>query len=221
MGDQFIEIGNKYGHLEVVALNRSEKRGKSWVCRCVCGNEIILTSAHLLGTKNRRPNKSCGCAENAYGGKAVKYPRVYSIWKGMIDRCYVEERENYERYGGKGIKVCDEWLNDFESFLEWSLKNGYNEDLNINRIDITKNYEPSNCRWANIFVVAQNKGIMKNNKTGVTGVSYFEEHQHYRAYITRDRIRKNLGSFQTLELAKEARLKAEEHYKKYGTIKDL
>lgn len=83
--------------------------------------------------------------------------RIYRIWKNMNDRCTNPNRHNYNLYGGKGIEVCDEWINDVNKFYEWSLENGYRDDLSIDRIDSDKNYEPSNCRWATIGGQAFNR----------------------------------------------------------------
>lgn len=219
--EKTIKVGDRFGHLTVIELHNDHHFGKSWLCQCDCGNEVVKNASRLLGLNKRNPDKSCGCSEHTQNRNVVKYPRIYSIWKSIQDRCYIKNRDNYERYGGKGIKVCDEWLDSFDTFLEWALKNGYSDDLNINRIDPEKDYEPSNCRWATVFTQQQNRGIFKSNTSGVSGVTYSEKQKHYRAYLTRDNIRKHLGTFNTLDKAKEARLKAEEHYKKFGTIKDL
>lgn len=216
-----VEIGRKYGKLKVLSLNKSSQRGKTWVCECDCGKEIVLASCYLLGTKTRRPNKSCGCSEKRYNKKLGKHLRVYELWRQMVRRCHNESAINYERYGEKGIYVTDEWKNDFETFLDWALKNGYKDDLSIDRIDPSKPYEPYNCRWVDNYVQTQNRGMLKSNKTGVNGVAYSPKQNHYRAYITRYGVRKNLGCFKTLEEAKDARGKAEEYFEKYGTIKDL
>lgn len=74
--------------------------------------------------------------------------RIYRIWCNMKSRCYNGNTSNYKNYGGRGITVCDEWRNDFLSFSEWAMKNGYKDDLSLDRIDNSGNYEPSNCQWA-------------------------------------------------------------------------
>ena len=72
---------------------------------------------------------------------------LYTKWGCMKQRCYRKKNDNYKYYGGKGIKICDEWKNDFLNFFEWSIKNGWNTKLEIDRIDSNKNYCPDNCRF--------------------------------------------------------------------------
>lgn len=88
--------------------------------------------------------------------KGISKTRLYIIWSHMKQRCYNEKHNKYQMYGAKGIKVCDEWLNDFMSFRKWALENGYRENLTLDRIDGRKGYEPSNCRWRTYMQQANN-----------------------------------------------------------------
>jgi len=83
--------------------------------------------------------------------------RIYRIYRCMKTRCYNPKNSSYKDYGGRGIKICEEWFNDFLSFYEWSMKNGYAENLSIDRIDVNGDYEPSNCRWATSQIQADNR----------------------------------------------------------------
>lgn len=91
--------------------------------------------------------------------------RIYIIHKGMKQRCYDKNYRKYKNYGGRGITICDEWLDDFGAFYDWAMNNGYRDDLTIDRIDANGNYEPSNCRW--ITNVEQ-----QNNKTNNVLLTY-------------------------------------------------
>lgn len=86
-----------------------------------------------------------------------KHTRIYKIWCDMKTRCYNENSKAYKHYGGRGITMCAEWLNDFIAFNNWAMANGYNDTLTIDRINVNGNYEPLNCRWATVQEQAQNK----------------------------------------------------------------
>ena len=83
--------------------------------------------------------------------------RLYRIWSNIKTRCFNPNDPHFERYGGRGITVCDEWKNDFKSFYDWSMENGYSDELTVDRIDNGGNYEPSNCQWVTVAEQNQNK----------------------------------------------------------------
>ena len=90
--------------------------------------------------------------------------RLHNIWVSMKERCNVPSVNCYKYYGGRGIKVCEEWKHSFESFRDWALANGYTDTLTIDRIDVNGNYEPSNCRW----ITLKEQGSNKTNNHFIT-----------------------------------------------------
>lgn len=142
--------GRMFGRLTV--LNLAEVRKKKyryWLCKCVCGKEKIVYADSLLSGRS----VSCGCYRSeqlrANNSKpdSIKKTKLYHIYLGMMTRCYNPKCNNFHLWGGKGIKVCDEWKNSYEVFRDWSMDNGYKEGLSIDRKENYKDYEPSNCRW--------------------------------------------------------------------------
>ena len=95
--------------------------------------------------------------------------RLYNIWSDMKRRCYNPKNKRYNRYGGRGISVCDEWKDDFQAFYDWAIYNDYAEDLTIDRIDVNGNYEPNNCRW--ITWKEQQRNTSRNRFITVNGVT--------------------------------------------------
>lgn len=150
---KFIDLtGERFGMLTV--MERTENRGTTtmWLCQCDCGNSSVVSSQNIrLGR-----TKSCGCQLVKHGQKGT---RLYNIWGGMKSRCYRKSHKWYERYGGRGITICEEWLHNFQAFYDWAIKNGYEEGLSIDRIDNDKNYEPSNCKWSNQTDQIRNRSI--------------------------------------------------------------
>lgn len=154
-----IKEGDTFGYLTVIKRVDNAKNGHSrWLCKCKCGKETVVMSTHITGGKI----VSCGCYwnEKKYTfrrthGFAQK-ERLYTEWQSMKARCYSKTRAFYEYYGGRGIKVCDEWKQNYLAFREWSLKNGYKDNLTLDRIDVNGNYEPSNCRWVTMYEQSRN-----------------------------------------------------------------
>jgi len=118
-----------------------------------------------------KPYKRGG--ENFIRGSSSQ--RLYKIYTGMKDRCYNLNNQAYNHYGGRGIKICDEWLGNFMSFYTWSIQNGYNDTLTIDRIDVNGNYEPSNCKWSTRKEQATNRRPKSINKAKLEQIRKIKE----------------------------------------------
>lgn len=203
-------IGYRSGRLVIIGIARENKRGIAYVCKCDCGNVVQLSRSNIYGTTSRNPNRSCGCHRHKQENLIKEYPRLYDAWKSMKNRCHEIKNHKSDTYIKNNITVCDDWINSFKSFLLWSIDSGYNDSLTLDRINNNDGYSPENCRWVDSYLQAQNRGILKNNKTGFTGVC---KHKNgYRSYIMRDGTRKHLGLYKNIEDAINARKIAESQY---------
>lgn len=159
--------GRKYGRLTVIKhIGKDKYNNAIWECKCSCGNIINTRGSTLRNGKI----KSCGCLHKEMTKQLAKNnithnmsnTRLYRTWQSMKSRCYYKQNNRYKYYGANGVKVCDKWLNDFQTFHDWAIKNGYNDNLTIDRMDVNGNYEPNNCRWVTNEEQQRNK---RNNKT--------------------------------------------------------
>lgn len=156
--------GCKFGDLTVIRQVESQKHQRFWLCVCNCGKTTIVGTGNLTSGKT----KSCGHRKNAKKhGKAGT--RIYGIYQSMKQRCVNPNNTNYKSYGGRGIKVCKDWLESFESFFEWALSNGYDKNMELDRINVNGDYSPDNCRWISHLEQCQNRRT--NVKITINGVT--------------------------------------------------
>jgi hypothetical protein len=169
-GNRFIDLtGQRFGRLIVISVQTICSPRTTWLVSCDCGVEKIVLAYQLRSGRT----KSCGCLRvelstinNTKHG--LKSHPLYQVFQKMKDRCYGVNNPAYKSYGGRGIGICDEWLNSFLSFYTFAINNGWQQGLDIDRENNNGNYEPSNCRFVtrrtNCFNKRNNVSIEYNGK---------------------------------------------------------
>ena len=177
----------------------SKRKYRFGIYKCgLCGNEF-RTQTSLVKNGN---TMSCGCYQKRRVSETQKthglgYTRLYNTWTNIKTRILNSKNKEYNDYGGRGITICEEWKNDFMSFYNWAMLNGYSDELSIDRIDNDGNYEPSNCRWTTRTIQSRNQRIYKSNTSGYKGVCYNKNNNKYKAQIKVNNKSIYLGYFQT------------------------
>lgn len=210
-GKRISYIGLRSGRLLVIGEKRASKGSKSLhkiaICKCDCGKIVEVRGTSIVN----QVAKSCGCIVKDKNKKRLTKhgmfgTRIYTIWNGIKKRCFDTTDKGYERYGSRGITMCDEWKNDFISFYKWAMAHGYREDLTLDRINNDGNYEPNNCRWTTRKEQARNtsKNKLLNYKGETHCASYWAEKLkiNYRTLLTR--LRKWKDTSKALEYQKRS-----------------
>lgn len=213
MANVIDERGNIYGRLTVMEHAGINKHGQQlWLCKCSCGNEATVFGGHLRSGDV----KSCGCLKVELLTKhGLSKTRGYKSWVQMLQRCRNPNSPYYERYGGRGIKVCDEWL-DFTKFLEDMGERPANTSLE--RINNNEGYCLGNCIWAGSSRQSFNQRKKITNKSGRTGVYACDSGLRWEVSIGVKGKMIRLGTFYSFEEAVKAREEAEMKY--HGFIKE-
>ena len=211
------ETGNRYGRLTVLGRdNTKSKHDAHWICKCDCGN--IFTTK---GTRLRNGRcKSCGCLQKELLSKRQTThnqtnTRLYRIWNNLKDRCFNKNCKDFCNYGERGISVCENWIHSFESFRDWAINNGYNDILQIDRIDNDKGYNPENCRWTTIKQQARNRRTNRTYEYNGKQLCLIELAEI--CGLSKDALRYRLNAGYSLKDAMFTKLNQNKGRKLYGT----
>lgn len=212
MGRKIDLTGQRFGRWTVVSQADSKNGDTVWNCVCECDKKKVVVGYTLTKGKSL----SCGCLRKELASDRVSIHGYcgtpeYVVWLHIIARCENENSKDFHNYGGRGIKMCEEWRSSFETFLA-DMGERPSPEHSIDRIDVNGNYEPLNCRWATQEVQSRNKRVYKTNKTGVCGVYFNGKLNKYQSQIPVKGKNKHLGCFDTIEEAEEARKNAKQYY---------
>jgi hypothetical protein len=198
-------VGQKSGLLTVLGEKFTAVIGRTKrsyvVCECDCGRIIVTQESHIRSNSS----KSCGCVgvkkstqratSHGQSTKRGRHHRIYVAWLNMLDRTRNPNTPNWKRYGAMGIRVCEEWSKSFDSFLKWSLANGYQQHLTIDRIRNEEGYCPENCRWATRSVQCHNRKKRSGFTSRFRGVNKCGTGSKWAASIRRNGKTWRLGTF--------------------------
>lgn len=167
-----LQLQGQYGKWKIIKITDNKKHGNIlWLCECACGTIREVMASNLRSGASL----SCGChrreinsiVQKTHGMSRVKNP-LYSIWKGIRVRCLNPKNPAYKYYGGRGIKICDRWLEDFTNFYN-DMYSTYKEGLTLDRINNDGDYEPWNCEWSTREKQAKNRSTNFYIETEIHG----------------------------------------------------
>lgn len=214
--------GQVFGRLTVVSEGGRGERGRVlWNCECVCGNTIVVRADSLKSGQT-----SCGCfrkevVKDTNTKHGLRKHPLYQVWANMKDRCYNIKCKYYPNYGSRGITICDRWKDSFENFYN-DVVEGYEEGLQLDRIDNDGNYEPNNVRWVKSQQNSMNRGGHKNTSSRYKGVSWNKKINKWVAQIQKDGKKHHLGSFSNEhEAAVAYNKKAKEFFVEYAYLNKI
>ena len=185
--------GKSFNRLTAISVSHKDKSNNfHWNCLCSCGNYTTVSATKLKAGKT----KSCGCYQldkvTTHG--MSKHP-FYRLYDGMKQRCYNPNHKGYSNYGGRGITVCNEWRESFESFYE-DMFSTYSDNVELDRIDTDGNYCKGNCRWVTRQQNAMNTRGKQNSTSRYKGVCWVSSQKMWMAQIMKDGKQMFLGYFE-------------------------
>lgn len=224
--------GEIYGNIQVLEMTPKRKKGQVvYKCKCnKCGREFENSIVdYRKRVKKGIKTVTCGCYDRHYDNffykNGLSKTRQRFIYNNMKARCYNKKDKRYKDYGGRGIKICDEWLNDFIDFYNWAMDNGYNDDLTIDRINNDGNYEPNNCRWITLKEQINNRRNTVFIEYNGTKKPLTEWAREYNIPI--NTLRKRLSTGWDIETALNKKVKKffkgehSEKFLKYNNLKEI